>query len=1154
MTTSEYISYLHSLDIKLWYEGDNLRLNAPKGVLTPELRNELTNRKAEILAYLQMISAMNQSSVPPLQPVSRNGKLPLSFSQQRLWILDQLEPNNVAYNITLTMRLNGALNEDVLKQTLNEIVRRHEALRTIFAIEDGQPVQRIVPYTPIKLTKIDLREKSEADRDAEAKRLRMEEEWKPFDLAHDPLIRPTLIQLAEEEYHLLVATHHIASDDWSIGVFYEEFQKLYESFLLGLQSPLPELTIQYADFAHWQRQWLQGEILENLLAYWKQQLGDDLPITELPADHPRPVEQTFRGGFQYLILSPAFLSSLNSLNQQEGATLFMTLLTAFKVLIYRYTGQLDVVVGSPIANRKQVEIEKLIGFFINNLVLRSDLSGNPSFRELLNRVRETALGAYAHQDLPFELLVESLRHKRDVSRTPLFQIMFIILQNAPSNEIKLPELTLHSMDMNGQEKEHDALSKYDLTVYAWGQEKARYGHPAGLYLSFEYNSDLYEASTIRRMMGNFRTLLEAIVANPDELIENLHFLTEEERRQILVEWNDTTADYAKDKCINELIEAQVEQTPDSVAVAFEDESLTYKDLNERANQLARYLEKSGVGPDVFVGIYMERSLEMMVGLLGVLKAGGAYLPLDPSFPKERLTYMLADSQAEIFLTQKRLLGDAPEHQAKVICIDEDWPDIARESRENTASKASPRNLAYTIYTSGSTGRPKGVQIEHRSLVNFLESMRREPGLNQEDILLAVTTLSFDIAGLELFLPLLVGGQVALVSSVDAADGSRLIDLLDETGATVLQATPATWRLLLASGWQGRKGLKILCGGEAMPRDLADQLLEQSESVWNMYGPTETTVWSAVKRVEPGEGIVSIGRPIANTQIYILDNRMQPVPIGATGELYIGGDGLARGYLNRPELTAEKFIADPFNDDPDARLYRTGDLARYLADGNIEFFGRIDHQVKVRGFRIELGEIEAVLEQHPLVEQVVVIAREDIPGDKRLVGYMLLANGVAPSISELRSFLKESLPDYMVPSAFMFVETFPLTPNKKIDRRALPAPDAQRPELSESFVAPETDLEQRIASIWQEVLNLERVGVDDNFFELGGHSLLIVQVHNRLQQEFDKDISIADMFRYPTISSLAGYFEREQDEDTAVQKVQKRMERRKRRMRARTEAK
>ena len=1044
------------------------------------------------------------SQVPSLRPVSREEGLPLSFAQERLWFLEQLEPGNTAYNIAAAYRLRGPLDVAALERSLNEIVRCHEVLRTTFATMDGRPVQVIAPEMSLTLPVEDLQELPEAEREAEAQRLLTEEAQRPFDLEKGPLLRAALLRLDEEEHVLLLTMHHIVSDGWSMGVFNRELAVLYEAFSVGKPSPLPELPIQYADFAVWQREWLQGEVLEEQLAYWREHLGGDLSVLELPTDRPRPAAQSFRGATQSFVLSGDLTESLKALSRREGVTLFMTLLAAFKTLLYRYTGQEDVVVGSPIAGRNRSEIEGLIGFFVNTLVLRTDLSGNPTFRELLERVREVALGAHARQDLPFEKLVEALQPERDLSRNPLFQVMFAF-QNAPMEALMLPGLTVTPLEVESE----TAQFNLTLSMEETGQ---------GLKGVVEYNTDLFDGVTIERMLGHFETLLEGVVVNPEQRLWELPLLTEAERYQLLVEWNDTEVEYPQDKCIHQLFEEQVERTPGAVAVVFEGEQLTYAELNRRANQLAHYLQKLGVGPEVLVGICVERSLEMVVGLLGILKAGGAYVPLDPAYPKERLAFMLEGTQAPVLLTQERLVEGLPEHEARVVCLDADWEAIAGESTENPDSEVTVDNLAYVIYTSGSTGRPKGVQILHDAVVN-LDTMHQRPGLAQQDVLLSVTTLSFDIAVLELFLPLTIGARVELVSRAVAADGVQLMAALAASDATVMQATPATWRLLLGAGWQGDEQLRILCGGEALPRMLANQLLRRDSALWNLYGPTETTVWSAIYEVGQNKGSVSIGQPIANTQIYLLDANLRPVPVGVPRELYIGGAGLARGYLNRPELTAQSFIPDPFSDEPGERLYKTGDLARYLPDGNIEFLGRIDCQVKIRGFRIELGEIETVLGQHPDVRETVVLAREDTPGDKRLVAYVVPRDEQVPTATELRRFLKQKLPDYMIPSAFVLLEVLPLTPNGKVDRRTLPAPNSVRPEMEAAFVAPRTSVEEVLAEIWAEVLGLEQVGIYDNFFELGGNSLLSVQIVSKVRQA-GIQLAPKDFIQYQTIAELA----------------------------------
>jgi len=710
-----------------------------------------------------------------------------------------------------------------------------------------------------------------------------------------------------------------------------------------------------------------------------------------------------------------------------------------------------------------------------------------------------------HQDLPFERLVAELQPERHLNQNPLFQVMFV-LQNTPAQPPNLRDLIVCRLGLDR------GTALYELTLEL---RESR----IGLDGFIEYDTDLFDSDTIDRMVGHFQTLLEGIAANPNQRISNLPILTEAERRRLLVEWNATKRDYPSGKCIHELFEAEVKRTPHTIAIVFEDQQLTYRELNGRANQLAHRLQALGVGPGTLVGICIERSLQMVVGLLAVLKAGGAYVPLDPSYPKERLAFMLDDTVA-VLLTQHGLLDLLPDHKARVVCLDTDWELIERESRRKPVSDVTSDNLAYVIFTSGSTGKPKGVEISHRAVVNFLHSMREEPGLTEQDTLFSVTTLSFDIAALEIFLPITVGARVVIISGETASDGSLLAGKLAQCGATAMQATPATWRLLLEAGWQGSKQLTMLCGGEALPRELAAPLMVKGSSLWNLYGPTETTIWSTLCRVDSKERRISIGHPIANTQIYILDSHLQPVPIGVPGDLYIGGDGLARGYLNRPDLTKERFIPNPFSDEPGARLYKTGDLARYLPDGNIEFLGRIDGQVKIRGFRIELGEIENVLGQAPGVREAVVLAREDTPGEKRLVAYMVPDRKLSLPTGELRTFLKEKLPEYMVPSAFVVLERLPLTPNGKVDRKALPAPDTSRPDFSGAFVAPRNSVEEVLAGIWTDVLKLECVNVHDNFFDLGGHSLLAIRVISRVRQAFRIEIPLRALFENPTVAGLA----------------------------------
>ena len=1096
---------------------------------------------ATVVELAQSIGQLQQQNLELFTPFitqrAENAQLPLSYAQQRLWFLDQFEPNSALYNIPLALRLVGTLNQVALEQSLHEIINRHEALRTNFVTVNEQPTQIIQKQTNWTVSVVSLKHLStlvlsevvgEASASAEVteqeiatQQLARQQSIEPFDLANQALVRATLLVLSETEHILLVCMHHIVSDGWSMGVFLQELAALYKAYSQAQPSPLTPLPIQYADFALWQRQWLQGGVLQSQLSYWQQQLKDAPALLSLPTDRPRPAVQTFAGAHQEFALSQKLTQGLIQLSQKQGVTLFMTLLAAYDTLLYRYTGTEDILVGSPIANRDRSEIEGLIGFFVNTLVMRTNLAGNPSFSELLTRVREMAMEAYTYQNLPFEMLVEALQPQRDLSHTPLFQVMFA-LQNVPLSGVELAGLSVTPL------MPESTSAKFDITLLMQNTADALVG-------VWEYNTDLFDAGTIERMTGHFVTLLEGIIANPEQQISQLPLLTEVEQHQLLVEWNDTQVDYPQDLCIYQLFEEQVQRTPDAVAVIFENQQLTYYQLNCRANQLAHYLKSLGVSADVLVGICVERSIEMVVGLLGILKASGAYVPLDPDYPQQRLSFILDDAALSVLLTQQSLLESLPEHTAQVVCLDSDRQLIEQHSRENPLTGSKPENLAYVIYTSGSTGQPKGVQVNHSSVVNFLASMSHCPGLTDSDTFCAVTTISFDIAALELYLPLIVGAKVVVIGREVARDGARLLLKLQHSSTTVMQATPATWQMLVASGLSTQLlGMKILCGGEALPPQLAHQLLETGAQVWNLYGPTETTIWSSIcqlrnesTQLEGKSAIASgaalcaiapIGRPIANTQFYILDSHLQPVPVGVAGELHIGGLGLAKGYLNRPQLTQEKFISNPFSTDSHSRLYKTGDLARYLTDGTIEYLGRIDNQVKIRGFRIELGEIEAVLSQHEDVQASCVIAREDTPGDKRLVAYVVPHLGQTPTVSQLRSFLSNQLTTYMVPHTFVMLESLPLTPNGKVDRRALKAPDS-RGELEVSFVAPRNQIEEILAQIWAEVLKVEQVGVHDNFFELGGDSILSLQIINRAKLA-ELQLTLKQLFAHQTIAELA----------------------------------
>jgi amino acid adenylation domain-containing protein/non-ribosomal peptide synthase protein (TIGR01720 family) len=1030
--------------------------------------------------------------------VPRTGALPLSFAQERLWFLHQLEPDSAAYNVPEVVRLEGALDAGALAAALAEVVRRHEVLRTVYPTIEGR-ARALVRDFALDLPVTDLSGLPPAGREAAMKLAVSEEASRPFRLAEGPLVRARLLRLHAEEHVLLYTTHHIVSDAWSVRVLLDEVGALYGARRAGAPSPLAQLPIQYADYAAWQRGRATEAALAEQLAYWRATLEGLKPL-ELPADRPRPPEQTFSGARVSFRVGRAVTARLEELAKRESATLFMALAAAFQLLLARHSGQDDVAIGTPVENRGRVEAEGLIGLFLNTLVLRTDLSGAPTFRELLGRARDAALGAFAHRDLPFERLVDALAPERDMSRTPLFQVMFI-LQPGGEAGAALQGLRLSRVSSD------DVTAKFDLTL-AMGEAEG------GLVGAFELNTDLFDVATIERLRDSFLSILETIAADPEKRTTDVDVIGEAGRRALLVDWNATAERY-RDAPVDALFVEQVARRPDAIAVSSGDERVTYAELDRRASRLARHLAARGVGPGDRVGLCVGRSVRMVVALLAIQRVGAAYVPLDPDYPADRLVYILGDARARLLVTEGRLGELFPAFEGALVSLDRDAAAIEAESDAPLASRAAPSGLAYAIYTSGSTGQPKGVLIGHRALTNFVLSMVKAPGVSEADVLVAVTSLSFDIAGLELYCPLAVGARVDVVSREVAADGERLAARLDEVGATLFQATPATYRVLLEAGFRGKADLTMLCGGEALPRALADALLDKGRALWNMFGPTETTIWSAIHRVEAGAGPVPIGRPIANTQLYVLDARRSLVPVGASGELYIGGDGLADGYLGRPELTAERFVPSPFA--PGKLLYRTGDLARWLPSGEVELLGRLDHQIKIRGFRVELGEIEAALAKHPSVKQVVVVAREDAPGQKRLVAYVVPGEGEPLTTQAARAFLKASLPDYMVPSAVVALERLPLTPNGKIDRRALPAPAHERAEPAPAL--PRTRVEELLAETFRDVLRLADVSIHDNFFELGGDSILGIQVVSRAR---DRGLSITprQVFLHQTVAELA----------------------------------
>ncbi len=1042
---------------------------------------------AELAPLVEAALAASRTELPPLRRQPREELPPLSFSQERLWFLDQLQPGTAVYNIPGAVRMAGALDVASLHRSLSEVVRRHEALRTVFTLDAGRPAQRILEDFQPALPLVDLSALPPGGCEGEVRRLSTEESARPFDLATGPLMRPTLLRLGEGEHVMLLTFHHIVSDAWSLEVFLRELVALYEA------SPLPELPVQYADFALWQRQWLDGAALEAQLAWWREQLAG-VPVLQLPGDRPRPAVQSFLGSMRSFTLPGPLSEALRGVARARGATVFMTVLAAFQTLLGRYSGQEDFAVGSPVAGRDLKEVEDLIGFFVNTLVLRAPLAGDPEFAKLLDRVRGVSLAAYANQAVPFERVVQELSPERNLSYTPLFQTM-LAFQNVPQERIGLPGLTLSPV------ADEFPVSKFDLTLTAFDSGSQIFGQ-------WVYSAALFEAATIARWAGHFQVLLEGLTADPKRRVSDLPLLSAAEREQLLVEWNQPPEDYPDEGFVHHLFEEQAAKTPDAVAVVFEGETLSYRELNGRANRLARHLRRLGAGPEVLVGISAERSFEMVVGLLAILKAGSAYVPLDPSLPAERLSYMIEDAGIELLLTQ-------------------DLPRSDGERAEDLGVPLCPENPAYVIYTSGSTGQPKGVVVSHRALGNRLQ-YARTGDVRAEDAFLQKTTISFDVSLLEIFAPLVIGGRTVLARPGGQQDPEYLLRLIREERVTYTSFPPSLLYVLFEQeGFTECDSLRVvITGGETVPAVLPGQFYERlpGADLLNRYGPTETTIsvtsWLCEREGAPHS--LPIGRPTAKARVYLLDARLQPVPVGIVGEIFLGGLCVARGYHRRPALTAEQFIPDPFSGELGERLYRTGDLARYRPDrpdGAIEFVGRVDHQVKIRGFRVELGEIEAALARHPTLREVAVIDREDGP-TRRLAAYLVLQPGAAAAgEAELRGFLLESLPAYMVPSDFVVLESLPLSPTGKVDRNALPAPE--RRGAAGDFAPPRTQTEELLAAIWAGLLPSDRIGIDDSFFDLGGHSLLATQVMARVREAFGVDLPLRVLFEQPTVAALAG---------------------------------
>lgn len=1019
-----------------------------------------------------------------------------SVGQRQLWMHDRLFAHDGSYNILLGVRLIGALDEAALERALNLVIARHEPLRTTFSLEDDDVHQVIADTLEVSLPVVRIQAARDEDVWAQLHEALERDGARPFDLAAGPLMRPTLYRVDATTHALTLILHHTVFDGWSVGILLDELGAFYDAVTAGRQADLPALEIQFADFAEWQRERLDSEASRPGLDYWGRQLEGAPRHIALPFDRPAGPGTARRGRIVRATAPVALRAELGTLCRTEHCTLFMVLMSAFAVVLHRYARQSDVLIGTPVAGRTREEFESLIGVFINTVLIRSRVDDTTTFSDLVRLIRTATLDAQTHQDIPFDRVQDLMQRDGGGDR---FQLQVLLALQSATPEPK----GFGGLDVSlfwG----HNGTAKNDLFLNLIDDS-------AGLRYELEYDCDLFDESTARRLLDSFEVVLEAAAAGPGTPIVVMPILSDDDR-SLMARTNATAAPYPSDATVHALFEAQTARTPDRLAVAFGDRRCSYAELNRRANRIAQTLRRHGAGPGMLVGLCVTRSDEMVAAVLGVLKSGAAYVPIDPNYPAERIALVLEDSGAPLLLTEAALAPSLPASRAEVILLE----DLDATSEPVAGPEATAEDLAYVLYTSGSTGRPKGVEVPHRAFVNFLVAMQKEPGFSQHDWLLAVTTLSFDIAGLELLLPLVSGGSLTVAPWDAVMDPRQLQALLEGSRITVMQATPITWRMLLEAGWAGNHDLTILCGGEAMPSELAAALRSRCAALWNMYGPTETTIWSLVRRIV--DDTIDIGTPIANTDVVVVDDHMQPAPVGVPGELLIGGDGLARGYHGRADLTADRFVAHPIF--PVRRAYRTGDLCRWRADGRIDYLGRLDHQVKIRGFRIELGEIETQLAQHQDVRQAVVVAREDRPGDRRLVAYVTVTPGAAPSSEALRAHLARTLPEYMLPSAFVTMHVLPQTPNGKIDRKALPEPTGDVAAVAEAFVAPRTPTEEQLAAVWSQVLEMPRIGTTDNFFHLGGHSLMAIRLFARIRDVMELELPFGLLLQHPTIGALA----------------------------------
>lgn len=1091
---------LREADIRLTRDGDALKISVAKGsVVSDELKVELRARKQEILRFLKEAD-IPSGAAPSINPRDARSKPVLSFGQERVWMMHELNRDLSSPYDTLTwnLLLRGKLDTQALRQSFEKVIARHEPLRTTFFLGDGEPVQIIHEDSFVFMTEVDS---SVASREAIISKEILGAANTLFDLTEGPLFKVSLIKLQKDEYLLIVVLHHIVFDAWSIDILTRELSAVYNSLVSGSGFPLDPLAISYADFAVWQREWMQGAVLDQEVAYWKKKLFG-LDTLELPLDHPRGASQTYSGRRETLSVPDSLSKSLVAFAAERGATQFMIWLAALGCLLSRYTQQTDIAIGTPITTRDREELQGLIGYFLNTLVMRINLDGSPSFEHLLDSVKKTVLDGFSHQHLPFELLVEHLDLQRDPTRSPLFQVLFVMQNQSGETLLKFSDLGVEVLD------KEIATSHFDLEFYVDQSGDS-------FTTSCIYNPELFQQVSIEGMLRHYVNLLMKMISTPDKPVCDLEFLGDGEHRQMLTEWNDTAHEWLGEPYVYQTIEAQAKRMPEAIAISDGERTLTYRELDQRSDIVVSELLKRQVKPGDIVGICAYRSVDLVVSMLGIWKAGAAYLPLDYDHPQDRLAYILQESAAVIVVTQKVLLDRLPPHDSVVLLDQLDFDQSCEP-----VLQAEPGRIAYVIYTSGSTGAPKGVRVHHSGVRNFLHSMLETPGMNAADRVIALTTITFDIHVLEVMASLMAGAHVRLVSREVSSDARALAEVMVDFDATVMQATPTTWHMLVESGWKGKKDLKLLTGGEPLSVELAHELAVRCKELWNMYGPTETTVWSSVCQIDALMTEVTVGKPIHNTQFYVLDATMRLVPFGVRGELYIGGDGVTDGYVARPELTEERFVGDPFN--PGQRLYRTGDIASLGSDGEVRLYGRSDFQVKLRGFRIELGEVESVLTAHPAVTSAVVVVREDTPSDERLVAYATYHMGEKPSVDEMHKYFKDRLPFYMIPATVVWIDTFPVLASGKINRKALPEPPkvVQRTIKGHS-VLPQGELEIKLAKIWVDLLGVENIQAYDMFFDMGGNSLLSLKVVERFEREAGYRISPVELVNQTLRQIIAG---------------------------------